>query len=157
LADFDGITVIYTVRPQVDLAQSVWMQVAGSTSVPRLERFVDGAFEARRAFGVPLDHHTVYQTLRSSFAAEQIHVFDYETIRQAPGGVADAFLARMGCALRSADLTQPPRDHANISPDPLCLWVAATLNHRLPPPQATLDMVHAALFADGVRPHDVPP
>lgn len=145
LSAFEEVRIVYTMRQQADLVQSLWMEVAKSSRVPTLRKYVETAFEERRGGGVPIDHGSVYTRLREGFAAEEIRLLDYNTISRAPGGVVGAFLKLMESDLDPRALAPlVSRKNANISPDPLALYMATEITApAVPPPQLVTALTQA--------------
>lgn len=149
LAPFEEVRIVYTMRTQVELVQALWLQLAKTSRVIDLGNCVRTALQERRVVGVGVDHYAVYGTLRRSFAAEQVHLLDYEQIRRGPGGVGQAFLDLLGCDLRADDLEQPPQDEANISPEPLSYWVATQVAGKTVPGPQLLALVSEVIGSAG--------
>lgn len=133
LQAFDEVRVIYTLRRQADLVQSLWMQAARSGRVLTLRTYLIRAWEESLGGGIGIDHEALYQALLAGFAPEQIILLDYEAIRAAEGGIAQSFLDLIGAPVAAADLAQPPEARANISPDPLGFYLASQIAGGLPP------------------------
>ncbi|MDT8328881.1 MAG: hypothetical protein RQ750_16120 [Roseovarius sp.] len=137
LAVFEEVRIVYTLRRQVELIPSVWAQISKMNFVPSVWTFMRTVFDERRAKGVPIDHNAVYHELLTGFAPEQIHLLDYSRFRAHPAGVVGVFLDLLGVAVDPATLVQPPEDEANISPDPLALFIASQIvgpEIKAPPP-----------------------
>ena len=147
LAAFEEVRVIYTLRQQAELVQSLWLQAARSDRVLALRAYVRRAFDLRLGGGIGIDHGQVYEALRAGFAPGQIILLDYTRLRHAEGGIAQVFLDLMGSPLRAAELTRPPPEKSNISPDPLGFYVASQIAGGSAPPAAL-----AALVAKIVNP-----
>ena len=147
LSVFEEVKIVYTLRRQVDLVPSVWAQITKMNYQPSIWSFMRTVFEKRRAKGVPVDHNVVYQDLLNGFAPEQIHLLDYSAFRQHPDGVLGVFLDLLGAPVPARDLQQPTRDEANISPDPLALYVAVGLvnDASRPPPEELVRYVSGVL------------
>jgi len=135
LSDFDEVRIIYTLRQQVDLVQSLWLQTAREGRIHAIHSYVRRALEKRLSGGVRIDHGSVYETLLRGFDPEQITLLDYARISRADGGVAQVFLDLLGAGqtgqtggLRASDLIRPDRENANISPDPLAFQIAARIS-----------------------------
>ena len=125
LSAFDTVRIVYTMRRQVELIPSVWAQISKMRFVPSIWSFMRETLEQRRAKGVPVDHNSFYDRLRQGFAPEQIHLLDYGSFKAHPGGVTGVFLDLLGVPLEASALALPSRDEANVSPDPLSLFVAS--------------------------------
>lgn len=146
LSAFEAVKIVYTMRRQVDLVPSVWAQIAKVNHMPSIWAFMRTVFEERRAKGVPVDHHMVYQSLLAGFAPDQIHLLDYSAFRSHPGGALGVFLDLLDCGLRATDLQPPSEEEANISPDPLALFVAGVVTadgSRPPAPALVSEMAKA--------------
>jgi hypothetical protein len=141
LSSFEDVKIIYTMRAQAELIQSLWLQLAKSGQPQAIYAYLRKTLEQRRSFGIRIDHNAIYDTLLQGFAPSQIHLLDYDQIRRAPGGIGGSFLDLLGSSLTVDMLDAPPPDEANISPDPLAYWVACQIvRHGAPPAH----LVHAA-------------
>lgn len=147
LSAFEEVRVVYTLRRQVDLVPSVWAQITKMNYQPSIWSFMRTVFDERRAKGVPVDHNRVYQELLQAFAPEQIHLLDYGAFRRHPDGVLGVFLDLLGAPVAAGALQPPSPDEANISPDPLALFVAVGLvdDASRPPPVALVRYVSQVL------------
>lgn len=152
LSGFESIQVVYTMRQQTELIPSVWAQIARSRRVTDPKSFVRTALEQRRAEGVPVDHNMVYDRLLTGFAPEQIRILDYGQFARAPGGVVQTFLDLAGLRLTAAELAPVPPDEANISPNPLALFLALRIRPGGPPPPDLVETIAQALKQAGRRP-----
>lgn len=149
LSVFEEVKILYTLRPQTELVQSLWLQLAKSGRALAIHAYARAAIETRRALGVRIDHGSVYTALRRGFAPEQIHLLDYNQIRQAPGGLGQVFLDLLGCGLSATELRQPDREEANISPDPLAFWIASEVAGGQNPDPDLVAQVASALSGLG--------
>lgn len=127
LENFDDVKLVYTMRRQVDLVPSIWAQIAKMRFVPSVWSFMRETLEDRRAKGVPIDHNAFYERLCQAFSPSQIHLFDYSSFKSRPDGVAGAFMELLGVPIETTDLKMPTPQEANVSPDPLSLFVAGAL------------------------------
>lgn len=127
LSGFEELRLVYTMRRQAELVQSVWLHQARNIGPRAIHPYVRRAFDKRMASGVRLDHASVYNTLLGHFAPEQIHLVDYHQARAAPGGLAQVFLDLLETGLAAGDLRQPSADQGNISPDPLVYYLASLI------------------------------
>ena len=153
LSAFEEVRIVYTMRQQVDLVQSLWMQVAKSVHVPTLRKYVENAFEERRGEGVPIDHSSVYARLLEGFAPEEICLFDYNSMRRAPGGIVGSFLRLMDSDLDPAALQPLASDaSANVSPDPIALYVATQITQGTVPPANLVELIKETLRPEGAPP-----
>jgi hypothetical protein len=138
LAPFEEVRILYTLRPQVDLVPSIWAQVTKMRFMPSVWTYMRQAWETGQAKGVAIDHGAVYDELRQGFAPEQIRLLDYAGFRRHPAGAFGVFLDLLGLGdLPAGGLRQPSREEANVSPDPLALFVAGSVigdNSRPPDP-----------------------
>lgn len=150
LRAFGEVRIIYTMRQQVDLVQSLWMEVSKSFRVPTLRKYVETAFDKRRGGGVPIDHSSVYAHLLEGFAPEEIRLLDYNTITRAEGGVVGAFLRLMQSDLDPAALRPLESEKkANISPDPIALYMATQITNDEVPPEALVSLLKEAVRPEG--------
>lgn len=152
LRNFEEVCIVYTVRRQSGLLSSLWTQVAKTREAPNVAAYVRRALHERMGGNIPLDHNAVYDWLRTGFAAGQIRILDYDRIRRAPGGVLQAFLDLAGVPLRAEALDPVPPALANVSPDPLALWLASQIAPGRGVPEDLLALVETALYHDGRRP-----
>ena len=146
LGAFEEVRIVYTMREQADLVQSLWMEVAKSVRVPTLRKYVETAFDQRRGGGVPIDHGSVYSHLLEGFAPEEIRLLDYNTISRGEGGVVGAFLRLMGSDLDPQSLRPlASNKKANISPDPIALYMATEIASNTVPSQELVTALTQAL------------
>ena len=145
LAAFEQVQVVYTARHQVELVQSVWLQIAKTRRAFVLRNFVEKAIETAVVCGLDLDHGAVYARLLHGFAPAQITVLDYASFRHTPGGMVQVFLDLLGSRLRPQDFAPTPPDTANISPDPLSMYVATLITEGQIPPPDLIDKVEGLI------------
>jgi len=148
LSAFEEVQVLYTVRQQPELAQSLWLQIAKSRRAPRPRKFVEDILEKRRWSGVWLDHNLLYDHLLKGFAPDQIHLLDYEALKAAPGGIVGAFLQVLDCPVPFEMLEPATSDGANVSPQALPFMIASQVNAFEVPPEALVADVTRALNID---------
>lgn len=151
LSVFDEVRIIYTMRSQVEMVQALWLQLAKTSRVIDLPACARTAIDERRVVGVVIDHYAVYCNLRRGFEPEQIHLLDYHQIRRAPGGIGQVFLDLLGSRQRAESFQQPPREDANISPDPLAYWVATQIAGKAKP-GPKLEAITTDLIGSANRP-----
>lgn len=149
LSVFSDIKIVYTMRTQPELVQSLWLQLARSGKPLTIYPFVRNTLEHRRSFGIRIDHNAVYDTLLQGFMPDQIHLLDYNQIRRSPGGVVQSFLTLLGSTLKLDDLKQPSREEANISPNPLAYWIACQINSGNTPDNLLVQRVAEVLSQGG--------
>tara|TARA_R110002124_G_scaffold282876_1_gene458312 strand:+ start:7606 stop:8655 length:1050 start_codon:yes stop_codon:yes gene_type:complete len=136
LSVFEEVRVIYTMRAQAPLVQSLWLQLARTNRVLAVHSYVREAIERRRAVGVRVDHDAMYAALLQGFAPEQIHLLDYSQLCRTPGGIGQAFLDLMGADVQAETLKQPQDAARNVSPDPLSYWIASQIaGSKIPAPE----------------------
>ncbi|MFC6689683.1 hypothetical protein [Jhaorihella thermophila] len=152
LAPFEEVRVICTLRRQAELAQSVWLEVARKGRALTLRPYLNRAWTEGLCHGVSIDHERIYDRLLEGFSPDRIHLFDYEHVRRARGGLAQALLDLAGADLSVSDLRQPPPESANISPDPLGFYLASRIAGSAPPPAALVTAVTDILRTDPPRP-----
>lgn len=159
LSVFDEVRVIYTVRQQAELVQSLWLQTAKVGRVHAIHHYVRRAFEKRLSGGIRIDHGSVYKALLAGFDPEQIILLDYAGFNRANGGVAQVFLDLLGAGsgsgtrLRASDLVSPTKQKANISPDPLAFQIATRIirqsaGHNSVPPDDLVQSIGQVLRDD---------
>lgn len=124
LSDFEDVKVVYVVRHQTDYIQSIWLQVAKNGKAGRFDPFLAHALQKYLASGVWINHHQVIENVLSGFSRDQLILLDYESIRKHPEGVMGPFLELLGSSLNVDDLAELDNREANISPDPLAIWMA---------------------------------
>ncbi|MFC3119956.1 hypothetical protein ACFOHS_22960 [Jhaorihella thermophila] len=96
LAPFEEVRVICTLRRQAELAQSVWLEVARKGRALTLRPYLNRAWTEGLCHGVSIDHERIYDRLLEGFSPDRIHLFDYEHVRRARGGLAQALLDLAG-------------------------------------------------------------
>ncbi len=148
LSAFDEVRLIYTLRQQAELVQSLWLQTARSGRVSAIHSYVRRAFEKRLCGGIRIDHGSVYEALLNGFAPEQIILLDHARNRRAEGGMAQVFLDLMGVDMTAAELRRPPLRDANISPDPLAFQIATRITDGAAPPDDLVRVIGGALRDD---------
>jgi hypothetical protein len=151
LAPFDEVRVIYTLRQQAELVQSLWLQAAKSGRVLALRPYLARAWEESLGGGIGIDHEALYDALLAGFSPDQIVLLDYAAIRAARGGIAQVFLDLMESGLSAADLAAPPEAKANISPDPLSFYLSSQITGGSLPPNALVAAVTDILRTDPPR------
>lgn len=151
LGGFEEVRVIYVMRRQVEMVQSLWLQIAKTRPAPNLRAYVERAIREGLAGGIPIDHQKVHAHLRKGFAAEQIVLVDHARLCRAPGGIVRAFLDLMGISVDLSNLTVPTGSAANISPDPLATFVARHLTGGPPPPADLIETVLPVLLREGIN------
>ncbi|QCP88297.1 hypothetical protein EYE35_21735 (plasmid) [Cereibacter sphaeroides] len=134
LSDFEEVKIVYVVRHQTEYIQSIWLQVAKNGKAGRFDPFLAHALQKHLASGIWIDHHQVIENVLSGFSRDQLILLDYETIRKHPEGVIGPFLELLGSPLHVHDLAELDNREANISPDPLAIW-----------------MTHAAFFPNPLK------
>ncbi len=139
------VRVIYVMRAQAELAQSIWTQVAKTRTPPSCHSYVQKALTKRLCAGVLIDHQMFYDHLLTGFAPEEILLADYAQMRRHPGGIAQAMLDLMDVPCDASAMTLPPQDSYNVSPDPLALYVASRIETGRVPSAALVDMIARAL------------
>jgi hypothetical protein len=154
LSPFEEVRVIYTLRQQAELVQSLWLQTAKVGRVHAIHFYVRRAFDKRLSGGVRIDHGSVYEALLRGFDPEQIILLDYARIRHADGGIGQVFLDLLGAesGLRASDLVQPALQNANISPDPLAFQMATLINGNSVPTDDLVGIVGQVLRKDPAVP-----
>lgn len=130
LEQFESTRIVYTMRRQAELAQSVWLQLARSGKWRALHAFVRTALEHRAIAGVTLDHLALYRRLVRVFSPTQIHVLNFHSLSRQTRGLERALLSLCGICLSELDLIPPKKECRNISPDPLAYYMATRLDPR---------------------------
>jgi hypothetical protein len=146
LAAFDSVQVLYVMRRQPELLQSIWLQVLKSGTPPPFDRFLAHALRHDLASGLWLDHTRVYEALLQGFDPTQITLWDYDQLRQAPGGVLQAVLDLLQLPLRADGFPALPPQQANPSPDPLASYAAYRLSAPHHPGASLMQRAHQALI-----------
>jgi hypothetical protein len=154
LSAFEDVRVVYTMRRQTDTVQSLWMQIAKTRRAAVLRGYVETALEHRRGGGIPIDYSSVYTHLREGFTPEQIYLIDYSAMKRAPGGIVGTFLRLLGSDLEASDLTLlRSTEEANVSPDPIALFMACeVLGQTAAPPAHLVKTITRAVRAPGAPP-----
>ncbi|MEQ3625634.1 MAG: hypothetical protein ABNH26_02980 [Celeribacter sp.] len=140
-AAFESVTIVYVVRHQVELAQSIWLQRAKTSGAPPVERFVEHALSTGLASGISLDHLEIYQRLLEAFPCDSIRLADYHHLRRQAGGLLGGFCRLAGLDLPLSAFSSLPTSEANISPDPLASLIARRLTLPDVPDRALLKWV----------------
>ncbi len=145
LAPFEDVRIVYTARRQSELIQSIWLQTVKARLSDRLAEFIKGACTRHLATGVPVDHGLILDHVLTGFAPEQVTILDYEQIRRAPGGVLQVFLDLIGNGPRAEALDTVGESQANISPDPLGMYVYGRIAPKEAPDAGELARIVAAI------------
>ena len=148
LSAFDDIQVVYTLRDQAELAQSLWLQIAKTTKVPSVPGFINEILIKHRRGGVWFNHNLVYDHLLTGFRPDQITLLDYAKLTEHEGGIVGAFLDLLNCGLNAQDLTPAVDGDANLSPDALSFFVASQLTKPEVPPHALIKAVAEIILPD---------
>ncbi len=157
LAPFDTVRIVYTMRRQVEMVPAIWTQVAKNRRVLPLGPYLEKVMAERLGNGVPLDYGRVYDNVLKGFSPEQVVLLDYVQMRQAPGGIVGTFLrlAGAGDRITATDLKPLPPDLANISPDPLAMYLAGHVTGGTVPPEDMVQRIARVLKGDPPRPTTV--
>ncbi len=151
LSTFEDVRVLYVARRQPEFLQSLWLQVAKTAArPPAFDNFVANALASGMASGVWLDHAAVLDHVLQGFRPAQVTVWDYDTVREAPGGLLRAFLALADAPELAAELEPVEARQANVSPDPLGFYAAARITRPMRPAP---DLVASATHALKARDH----
>lgn len=145
LAPFEDVRIVYTARRQSELIQSIWLQTVKSRLSDKLGEFIKRACSLHMVTGVPVDHGLILDHVLSGFAPEQVTILDYEQIRRAPGGVLQVFLDLVGSGLKAEALESVGQSQANISPDPLGMYVYGRIAPKEAPDAGELARIVAAI------------
>ncbi len=145
LAGFESIKIVYTVREQVDLIQSIWLQIAKLQRPPPMNPFINLALTKHMSTGVWVEHGKFLDHIETGFDPSQIHVLDYETICRSKGGMVGSFLDLLGVQLSTDQLKKVSKKDANISPDPLSTYFSSVLLPGIPLSQSLLHDIQAEL------------
>lgn len=150
LAPFEAVHAIYTARQQTDLVSSMWSEITKKrSSAITPAALVTNVLERPTKMGVPLDHRIAYALLREGLPPERIHLLDYETIRHHPHGVLGAFLNLLGVAIDPGRFQPIAEGLANVSPDPLALYMATQIWPGVVPDPERVAQVAAAMNPEG--------
>ncbi len=145
LAPFEDVRILYTTRRQTELIQSIWLQKVKTRLAGDLANFLNHACTKFLATGVPVEHGLIYDHVLTGFAPQQVTILDYEQIRRAPGGVLQTFLDLVGSGLQAEQMNMVGSNQANISPDPLGMYVYGRIAHKEKPNDAELARIVAAI------------
>lgn len=145
---FGSFEIVYVIRGQAAMAQSVYAQVCKDAKrTPRLDSFKTRMFDDHMAGGgVPLDHADVVKRLGAAIGNEHVHVSDYDTLCQSPGGLVSAFLAPLGWS-DVPDWLNQPQTRQNVSEDALALGLARLITNQPRVDRPTVTRVRNALDA----------
>jgi hypothetical protein len=143
-APFARTTVVCFLRNQLGFIQSLYLQMAKRPPPKSFESLVDGALAGNHAAGMFLDYGQLHAHVARGFPEAEILFLSYEAACRHPGGLVRCFLERVGLG---AVRIEPPRRDANVSPDPLGLWVASHIADPDAADAALIARVEAALTA----------
>ncbi|MFN4058685.1 MAG: hypothetical protein ACK4HW_10960 [Roseinatronobacter sp.] len=155
LAKFDDVRVIYTLRSQPELVNSIWLQHAKKRTPMLPHRYAEKVLATQCAVGAGLSHLAFYQHICKGFDPSQIILLRYDDFRTYPGGVGQVFLDLLGAKLDVATLQEPDERAHNISPDALSTFVASRIQREGPPPAELIQVVAKYLYKNGKRPSHI--
>ncbi|MBV0892631.1 hypothetical protein KTN05_12310 [Paracoccus sp. Z118] len=145
LSPFEDVRIIYTARRQTELIQAIWLQKMKAKLAGDLGEFLNHACTRFLATGVPVEHGLIYDHVLTGFSPRQVTILDYEHIRHAPGGVLQTFLDLIGVGLKAEQMSRVGARGANISPDPLGMYVYSRIAPNERPDKGELARIVAAL------------
>lgn len=124
---FDEVKVVCVLRDQVSFLQSIYLEISKKQAPPYWGHFFQNAMKTGYASGLFMNYLELDDHLRNSFADDEIHYVDYLTAC-AGDGIRSYMLDLIGCP-QAADSLQDKYGSgmANVSPDPLALWVASMI------------------------------
>lgn len=146
LTGFDSVKVLYVLRRQPELLQSIWLQVLKSGTPPPFDRFLSHALQTHLASGLWLDHTRVYEAVGQGVPARDILLWDYDQIRHHPGGILQAVLDLLQVPISARAFPPLPDTQANHSPDPLASYAAYAISSPDHPGEALMRRAHQALI-----------
>lgn len=134
VSPFDEVEVIYLMREQISMFQSIYLQVTkDNPNPPAYVNLLNHAQKDLAPTGVTLDHGRILKMVETGFSRDQITFADYHVVKRGPDGI-------MGYMLNKAGLQTRPRhfrvgaEASNVSKDPLSQWIALNLK-----PASSLD------------------
>lgn len=120
---FDEVEVLYVIREQATLCQSIFMQVTEDSKYSTdWATIIGNVFNKRLPTGVPLDHNQVLNNVLEGFDASQIHVATYSKLQESQENFYGFFLERCGINNRPKTLVFEPM-RRNVSHDPLSHYI----------------------------------
>lgn len=134
LSPFDEIEVVCVLRSQWQFLQSVYLELSKHHAPARPPGLVRPAIKNGMSQGLWIDYNHLLNRLEQVFAPEEITFMDFETIREAPGGIIGSMLRHLDIDLKPDQLELVNDGVSNVSPMPLASWAANILTEpRLAP------------------------
>lgn len=151
LDPFDQASVVFTIRDQPRLIQSLWTEINKKAATRGdLDKFVDRTIDTGLAFGVHTDFNALYDRVVAGFGADRVRVMSYDALCADPGGPFAVFLRFLGVA-EPADRFGEPRDQGgvNVSPPPLQFELARQVTAPAAPSASLIRLADRALAISG--------
>jgi hypothetical protein len=142
-APFARTTVVCFLRNQLGFIQSIYLQMAKRAPPNSFESLIAGALAGNHAAGMFLDYGQLHAHVARGFPEAEILFLPYEAACRHPGGLVGCFLERVGLGALRVEAAPD----ANVSPDPLGLWVASHIADPDAADAALIARVEAALAA----------
>lgn len=142
---FDEVQVVCVLRAQWQFLQSIYLERSKSMNPPRPPVFVKCAIETGMVEGLWIDYGLLYDTLRASFAEDEIMLLDYSAASDGEGGVLGAMLDLLGSPLRAGELAVVNGGRSNVSPVSLAAWAANVLSEPVKAPAWLIEMTLSVL------------
>lgn len=155
LSGFERIDVVCVLREQVSFIQSAYLQISKNLPAyavpgrpyPSWSRFLAAALAKGLVTGLTLDHEVLYDALVGVFGADHVHMVPYADAVTHPQGAVGVVLERVGGAPDASTLSLPDGGRANVTGDPLSVWVAAQISAPRRPPDALVAAVREIVAA----------
>ena len=155
VSKFEDVRIIYTLRSQTELVNSIWLENAKKRTPILPHRYAERVLASQCASGAALNHLQFYKHICKGFDPSQIILLRYDDFRTYPGGVGQAFLDLLGAHLNVSTLKEPDGRAHNVSPDALSTFVASRIQREGPPPAELTQIVAKYLYKGGKRPSHI--
>lgn len=124
---FDEVEILYVMRDQATMLQSIFMEVTRYTAQPiNWETMIERVKNNRPPTGVSLDHNVVLNKILEGFDDRQIHFATYSNLQKSSADFFGFFLTR--CGINGIpDKFSFQEVYSNVSFDPLSHWLSLRL------------------------------
>ncbi|MDO6799752.1 hypothetical protein [Shimia thalassica] len=127
LSGFDKVEIVLSLRNQWAFLQSIYLELSKSHNPLRPTNMVEPVIKEGLYQGLYVDYNLLLDRLLEAFDANQIRLFDFDTIKSSQGGVVGHFLRYLETELCVEALSTVNGGASNVSPMPLASWCANIL------------------------------
>ncbi len=148
LSGFDEIEVVCTLRAQWQYLQSVYQELSKNQIPTTPDKIVDPSIKNGIWKDLWIDYNFLLDQLLLAFDETEITFLDFDSLRQAEGGIIGAYLARYCPALTVEDLETVNGGASNVSPDPMASWMSNLVSPSGVAPKWLTETAEAVLDID---------